>query len=289
MATSAGPKSILKKYPATTGTTREDRNREVALYHAHLIQQRKDIELSILLNLETLIDYPLATAPYDASNPSPVDAQNFLDLIQQFRPSDYDDLIVERNINEHCGYSLCPKARVTDGAGGKYRLVGKYGKAKDFNIVEKGEVEKWCSEACAKRALYIRVQLSDTPAWERETSNGTNIELYKEPLKEQQITGGLAKVDLGESAALERKQDATDLALERGDKGLAAKQGLVDVVIKEKIIENAPRAPSLVDNDLSDRLDTLHLNLEGHTTKFGSERQRRQNDEDEEEDTDWKF
>ncbi len=58
MATPPQPKSILKKtpYPATS-SSKEARDREVALYHANLIQQRKDIELEILLSLETLIDY----------------------------------------------------------------------------------------------------------------------------------------------------------------------------------------------------------------------------------------
>jgi len=287
MATAKAPKSILKKpsYPATT-SSKADKDREVALYHANLIQQRKDIELEILLSTETLIDYPLATAPYDASNPSPTDTQTFKTLLRPFQPSDYDALILERNINEHCGYTLCPNPRVTDGAAGKYRLVGKYGKAKDFKVVEKGEVEKWCSEACAKRALYVRVQLSERPAWERD-GYGADIELRDEPKTDQDVVvEGISKMDLSDGES--KRRNAVDLAMERGDKGFAAKKILVDVTIKENNLEGVAQPPSFAaDEDLSDRLDTMHLTLEGHTSSFGTARQRRHREE--EEDTDWKL
>ncbi|KAG0653017.1 RNA polymerase II-associated 2 [Hyphodiscus hymeniophilus] len=294
----AAPKSILKKtsYPATTSRSKDERDREVALYHANLLQERKDIELKILLNTETLIDYPLASKPYDASNPSPVDARSFKKLVQPFQPSDYDSLIVERNINEHCGYSLCPNDRVKDGAAGKYRLIGKTGKAKNFKVVEKGELEKWCSSACAKRALYVRVQLSQVPAWERDITYGMEIDLLDESKS-------------GEDPTVERhekmdsftpddpgKKNATDLALERGDKGVGAKKGLVDVDIKEKDVQRPAQAPSFETEDISERLESLHLQLEGHTTVFGSKRQRRHHEElegiDEDgycSDTDWKL
>jgi len=262
------------------------------LYHANLLQHRKDIEFEILLSTETLIDYPLATAPYSASNPSSTDAQQFKTLLRPFQPSDYDALILERNINEHCGYTLCPNRRVTDGAAGRYRLIGKYGKAKDFKVVDRAEVEKWCSEACARRALYVRVQLSESPAWERENL-GADVDLLDEPKPEEDVvTDGIGKLHLDATEESSRTQDAADLALERGDKGLAAKKGLVDVTIQEKDVREAPQPPSFDAEDLPDRLDSMHLNLEGHITKFGSARHRRHHgmeDEDDEEDTDWKL
>jgi hypothetical protein len=297
MTTATTPKSILKKpsYPATTAS-KADRDREVALYHANLIQQRKNIEVNILLSTEILIDYPLASSPYNASNPSPSDAQNFKTLLRPFQPADYDALILERNINEHCGYSLCPNPRVKDGAEGRYRLVGKQGKAKDFKVVEKEELEKWCSEACARRALYVRVQLSERPAWEREVATSVNIDLLDEPKSEEGLVADeIRKIDLGGSEGEERKQQAADLALERGDRGFAAKNGPVDVKILEKDVQ-PPQAPSLDADDLSERLDTMHLTLEGHKSSFGSQRQRRHheeqediNGEEDDEDKDWKL
>lgn len=293
MATADSLKSILKKpkYPAPATRSREDRDREVALYHANLLQHRKDIELEILLSTETLIDYPLAKAPYNASNPSPADAKQFKVYLRLFQPNDYDALILERNINEHCGYTLCPNDRVTDGAAGKYRLIGMNGKAKDFKVVEKGEVEKWCSPACAKRALYIRVQLSESPAWERE-NYGADVDLLDEPKTvEDVLTDGIEKMDLSGADSEGKKQDAADLALERGDQGFAARKGLVDVEILENDVKGIPQPPSLDDKDLSERLDSMHMNVEGHTIKFGTVRTRRHHDADEEdeEDTDWRL
>ena len=291
MATSQMPKSILKKtsYPATT-STKADRDRELALYHARLIQQRKDIEFEILLSTETLIDYPLATAPYDASNPSAADAKTFKDLLRPFQPSDYDALIIERNINERCGYTLCPNPPRKETGGGKWRMIGKHGKGKDFRVVDKKELEKWCSEACAKRALYVRVQLSETAAWEREgrAETAVEIDLRDEPKSASDtVVEGLEKLQLAGDDST-KKQDAADLALERGDRGPAAENGLADIKILEKDVQRTPEAPSLEDEDLSERLDTMHLALEGHTAKFGSHRHRRHED-DEEEDTDWKL
>lgn len=308
MATAKQPKSILKKssYPATSVTsskTREERDREVALYHANLIQQRKEIELEILLSTETLIDYPLAGPPYDASNPSPADAKTFKELLRPFLPSNYDELIVERNINDHCGYTLCPNPRQKDGAGGKYRILGMNGKAKDFKVVEREELEKWCSPECARRTLYVRVQLSETVAWERGVGESAiNIDLLDEPrATEASITADLQRLNLKAESASSKK-DAADLALERGDKAQAARNAIFDVRIQEKDVSKPAQAPSLEDEDLSDRLDSLHLTLEGHTSSFGTRREKRHRealhganieddpmDDDSEEDTDWQI
>lgn len=282
MAAITTPKSILKKTPyrATSGLSKEERDRELAIYHANILQERKDIELKILLDTETLIDYPPASKPYDASTPSPADARSFKDLIRSFQPSDYDALIVERNINEHCGYALCPNNRVKDGAAGKYRLIGKYGKAKDFKVVEKEELEKWCSDACAKRAMFVRVQLSETPAWERESAQGVEIELLDEPeSREEQIADGIENMRIDAPFEPSNEQNAAYLTLERGDKGLAAHKGLVDVTIRERDPKEPAQPSSIGTEDLSERLNTLHLALEGHIASFGSERQRRHHEE----------
>lgn len=279
MAASKQPKSILKSspYPATS-KTKADRDREVAFYHANLIQQRKDIEFEILLSTETLIDYPLARAPYGASNPSPADAEAFKNYLRPFQPSDYDALIVERNINENCGYALCPNARVKQEGGGSHRLIYRSGRAKDFRIVEKGELEKWCSDACARRALYVKVQLSETAAWERGAAGSAlRIELLDEPKPaEDSVMEGMENLNLGNGEVdPQQEKGASDLAMERGDSGFTARNGLVDVKIQEKAITGPAQPPSFDEQDITGRLDTLHLNMEGYTTKFGSHGQRR--------------
>jgi len=290
MATTKQLKSILKKstYPATNTASKADRDRETALYHANLIQQRKDIELEILMSMETLIEYPLSKTPHNASNPSHADAASFKNYLRPFQPNDYDALILERNINEHCGYALCPNPRLKEEGGGTYRLLGKSGKAKDFRIVEKSELEKWCSEACARRALYVRVQLSETPAWERGAAGSmVQIDLLDEPKsKEDVVIEKLQALDVKSPGLEDKKQDCANLALERGDRGFVAHNGVVEIMIQEKEVRGTVEAPSFDEPDLTGRLDTMHLTLEGHTSSFGSHRHRRHEDEEEEEEED---
>lgn len=286
MATDKQPKSILKReaYPATS-KTKAERDHEVALYHANLIQQRKDTELDILFSMETLIEYPLAKSPYNASNPSPADAKSFKQHILPFRPSDYDDLITERNISELCGYTLCPNPRLKESGGGRYRLIYKTGRAQDFKVVEKGELEKWCSDACAKRALYIKVQLNESPAWERGGIDaGIKIDLLDEPRSiEDTAMEGLQSLSLDDKAPEQKDQKGQEnLAMERGDAGgFSAMNGLVDVRIQEKDVLKPAQPPSLDDRDIAGRLDSLHLNLEGHYTNFGTTTQRQRNNQSE--------
>jgi hypothetical protein len=290
------PKSILKKstsYPSATGS-QADRNREIALYHARLLQERKDIELEILFSTEALIDYPLAKSSpaitYDASSPSPADARSFKEMLRPFQPSDYDALILERNLDNRCGYTLCSNPRPRDGKGGQWRLIGMGGKAKDFRIAKREDVEKWCSEACARRALYVRVQLSETPAWERGASTAVpNIDLLDEPKSdEDMVMDGIENLDLNKQEAQNREREASNLALERGESSQGSGKNVANFTIKEKDVRGTNvKPPTLEPNELSDRMDTLHLNLEGHTSTFDS----RQlfGEEDEEMDTDWKM
>jgi hypothetical protein len=277
MASEKQPKSILKKavYPATTTKTKAERDRETALYHANLIQQRKEVELQILFSIETLIDLPLATSPYNASNPCPSDASSFKEHIRLFRPSDYDDLIIERNVNERCGYTLCSNTRLKEEGVGKYRLIYKTGRAKDFKVVEKSELEKWCSEACAKRALYVKVQLSESPAWERGAiESGIKIDLLDEPKSaEDTALAGMQDLSIVDHGLEGKEKGTANLALERGDKVFSARTGLVDVRIQEKDVTKPVEAPSFQESDLSDRLDTMHLTLEGHTPSFSMQKQ----------------
>jgi RNA polymerase II-associated protein 2 len=298
MATSNLPKPILKEssYPATPKTatrstistpSREERDRQTALYHARILQTRKQVELDILSATEKLLDYPLAGPPYDSSNPSPEDAKAFKDFLKPFQPTDYDALILERNISDDCGYVLCKKKRQKDLLGGKYRIIGTRGKAKDFKVVEKGELEKWCSEACAKKALYIRVQLSESPAWERDAAQShIKIDLLDEPKCVGALVGGLEKMNLDEGTQSSDK-DREDLALERGDRGLASQKGLVDVKILDKDIKREVESPSL-EGELSGKLNKMHLSLEGHTPRFDNRMQIGTEDE-EDTNTDWKL
>ncbi|KAK2624444.1 hypothetical protein QTJ16_006394 [Diplocarpon rosae] len=249
------PKSILKKAPSSAPLTTDpykkisDRNLEVALYHATLLQARKDLELQILLSTESLIDFPLSPSP--ASHPSSSDAFSFKSHLAPFTPSDYDALIEERNINSRCG------------------ILGIGGKASDFKVVRREELEKWCGIECKKRAMWVRVQLSERPAWERTGEAGPGIELLDEP--EADILDCMEKLDL--SAGGEREKDIMDLARERGDTKMrmGSVKGMVDLNVTEKDTSGGTAVPPrLGKEDLSDSLE--HLSLEGYTSRFEEQR-----------------
>ncbi|KAJ3558324.1 hypothetical protein NPX13_g9735 [Xylaria arbuscula] len=121
---------------------------------------------------------------------------------------------------------------------------------------------------CARRALYVKVQLNETAAWERAGIASIQIELYEEEDSKsiasdatKQLQKDLENMKI---EALEKSaQDAQSLALERGDtfqNGKAQKRS-VKLTIREKPVRT-PKAPSL-DSD-----GQAHLMTEGYKTTF---------------------
>ncbi|KAI1490544.1 Rtr1/RPAP2 family-domain-containing protein [Biscogniauxia mediterranea] len=286
------PKGILKKPTTTTvdssSTPAASRRqppkpdpREVAVQHARIIHSRREVEEQIQDSIIELSRFPPSSssspAEYDASRPAPEDADAFKRLVRLYQPGDYDDLIEERNANGLCGYALCGRARTRVSQKGEFKLVN-YGR-RDFNIVPKREIEKWCSQRCARRAMYVKVQLNETAAWERAGISSISIDLLEEE-EEQRDSKAKAKaneVPADTTAAqlakevenmkieAEKKaaQDARDLALERGDttKEKSAKR-TIQVTIREKKVMMAAQEPSLTQGDEG------HLVLDGYKTKF---------------------
>ncbi|KAI1744125.1 Rtr1/RPAP2 family-domain-containing protein [Xylaria scruposa] len=263
------PKGILKNKgaptPSSTGQNAPD-PREVAIKHARIIHSRREIEDQISDSMIELSKFPTSRdTSHDASNPAPADAESFKNFVRLYQPGDYDDLIEERNANGLCGYTLCPNPRSRVSGGGTFKLVN-YGR-KDFNIVPSRELEKWCSQECAKRAMYVKVQLNETAAWERAGIPSIQIELFEE----QSISTVGDTTDLpakdAENMRIEAQkktaQNARDLALERGDtveNGKPTKRS-IKLAIREKPVK-APAAPSLGPNSQG------HLVTEGYRTTF---------------------
>ncbi|QSZ30343.1 hypothetical protein DSL72_004865 [Monilinia vaccinii-corymbosi] len=270
-----------------------------ALHHALLLQERKAIEQTILTSTETLIDYPLAPSPpHNATNPSPADTDFFKRALRPFQPSDYDALIVERNLDSRCGYTLCPNPRPRDDRGGRWRLLGTSGKAKDFRIARREDAERWCSEMCARRALYVRVQLSECPAWERSGDGATmKIDLLDEPKTEEDwVMDGIGNLDLNEKDAQDRERKYGNLALERGETGPgsgSSKSVTNFSIVEREVKQGDVKPPTFDSNELSDRMDTLHLDLEGHRSTFNHGANYGdlfgEDNDDTDMDTDWKI
>ncbi|KIW05971.1 uncharacterized protein PV09_03156 [Verruconis gallopava] len=236
------PKSILKKTPASssaaqqqrpTTKSRDERNREIALYHANLIQAQKDVEAAIVSAIETLIDFPAHPSSTSAS-PDASDVAEFTRLVYIFTPGDYDELIEERRIDGRCGYVFCRNAPKTTQGGGRLKILG------GGRVVDRGRAESWCSAVCAKRAMWIKVQLIETPAWERRGAvEGGQIDIMTGDADQAGSAGAQLR---GDEDDLERKMK--ELALERGDGEKPARSaGMVSNVLVEKDTVKPPSAP----------------------------------------------
>ena len=211
-ASAPKPKSNTSRAPAKPTTTTisqqpssssDPRHLAIALHHAHRIQSQKDTEALILDRILDLITLP-SSPTADPANPSAADAHALKSALIPFQPSDYDNLIQERNIEGHCGYPLCPRPHRSEtassnGANGSYRITwgakgsGPGGRGRSMNIVPRESLEKWCSDECGERALYIRVQLAAEPVWERraaDVASGQEILLLEEGRAAQEGRAG---------------------------------------------------------------------------------------------------
>ncbi|KAI9774632.1 MAG: hypothetical protein M1840_002881 [Geoglossum simile] len=279
MASRVVPKSILKppKRPSPSpSASKEERDRQTAIYHAEIIQQRKDLELVILNSTEALIDFP-SPATIDPTDPHHDDASTVRSLLVPFQPSDYDGLVQERNIEGKCGYVLCPNARLLQDTKAQFRILRVGRQEGGLKIVPREHLEKWCSEVCQRRAMYVRVQLSEEPAWMREAM-ATEIVFLDEVGREQNAEAGdqqinqlakrVGKIEIN-GLCPQIREERKELARERGEEGV---EGNVAVTIKENYGSQrgrAPAPPSLADGE---RPDTQHLLLEGHLPKGRSNR-----------------
>lgn len=292
------PKSIPKKTTVaanapSTSRPINQRHLDVALHHANILEQRKQVEKQVLDSIMTLMDYP--TSPQaDPKSPSASDAHHFREAMIPFQPSDYDSLIEERNIADRCGYALCPRPKRKAPSTAKKQFVDT---EKGVEIVDKKALEVWCSDDCARRALYVKVQLNEEPAWLRQGGYGDKIELLVEnaeehhkalPLRLKKETPVPPPVDHEEedvAAAWAARDDAlADLAMERGEKPgrlSKANKDLIQDKIKERVTSTPPVPPSLPQQSSAQS----HMAIEGHIPK--AERDVDNNQDEDEDDQDW--
>lgn len=218
-ASTAPPAGPAPDNSIVTTTTSKPDARAVAIHHARLLEERKAVEAAIFDNILTLLDYPLHPTQPPASAPHPSDVDGFAALVRIFQPSDYDDLIIERNLSgDRCGYVLCPARRRRFRGAGTYKMVNKG--RRDFDIVETRELEKWCSAACTRRALWVKVQLNETAAWERAGLPELKIELYPEKEKENE-----KKEDENGAASEDKQEEAEPASAEQQRQPSPSKEG----------------------------------------------------------------
>ena len=283
------PKSILKQTAVSAGKPVNERHLHVALHHANILEERKWVEAAVLDSIMTLMDYP--TAPdADVERPTAADAQHFRDALVSFQAADYDALIEELNIADKCGYALCPRPKKKARSTARKQFVDT---SHGVEIVDRKVLEVWCSDDCAKRALYVKVQLSEEPAWTRQSSYADTIELMVEnpealkalPLRLKKEAAAPTSADEAEddvAAAWAAHEDAMDsLALERGETpGQLSKAN--SSLVQDQITERMPGAPPLPPS--RDTQTSEHtMAIEGHVPR--TDRQER--DEDEDDPQDW--
>ncbi|KAG0640620.1 Rtr1/RPAP2 family-domain-containing protein [Tuber brumale] len=282
-ATAVAGSTIVSTGPPTSQSKplpTPEEARAIALSHAHSIQIRKVIELSILTSLEQLVDFPLPDST----------STDLKCHLRYFQSSDFDSLMEERGICDKCSYPLCPNPRKRLAGGGKsaYALVDK-GK-KTMRFVEKEKLEQFCSDICARQGLWLRVQLSTEPAWTRaeiisdvqvdEKGTVSGLDLTGEKWR-----GGLgAEILLLEEAEEQRRQakwnntkeaDIEKLAeelmevginLDKETRGLKQSDSLF-VDIKERENEGGTaKPPELI---LTDENGDRARAIEGYTPKIG--------------------
>ncbi|KAG9580152.1 hypothetical protein KCU86_g12308, partial [Aureobasidium melanogenum] len=257
------PKSILKKTSSHTSSSldttpslppntnlkirpksdAERKRLETAIQHAHLIQEQKAILAKNLDYIEELSDYPAS------SSASASETSAFLEYMISFQPSDYDALIEERHVNGRCGYTLCANAPR------KAAVKAPWQKGKG--------VENWCSDDCAKKALYVKAQLSETPAWERRAGDRNPLVLYggAAAAKTPTSTPAGSQMQLPVRPKATPASNSRDLAYERGeiDKVADAK---MDKVLKAEVQENSvissvmpPTQTRFADSDVHDLIE----------------------------------
>jgi len=244
---------------ARNTTDPSDRNLQIALHHAKLLQDRKDIEVEILNSLEELIDFPTSQHSSPAQ-PNAEDLARFRSIIIPFQISDYDALIEERVAASKCGYVFCPKPLKKESAGGNYmRLVWGTGRGNELKIVPNQKYETWCSKACAKRAMFIKVQLSETPAWDRASaSSKTKIEVLRETDVDAQnaLQAQMARLVMDDGNEDGTREAMELLASERGESTKSAKVATVmSAQLKENQNVNAPQAPSFIGGQMSGTIE----------------------------------
>ncbi|EMR08149.1 hypothetical protein PNEG_03586 [Pneumocystis murina B123] len=116
----------------------------------------------------------------------PVDPQTLCSLGSKLRPQDYENVLLERNLEKFCGYPLCHNPPRDNKA--PYKIM--YSKRK---IYDQRSLLRFCSTSCFKRSAFFAAQLSSEPLWLRNSDdmNICLLEESSEPLESSVDTNGV--------------------------------------------------------------------------------------------------
>ncbi|KAJ9606968.1 hypothetical protein H2200_008979 [Cladophialophora chaetospira] len=232
----------------TPTATDEVRIRATALRQARDIEDRKKLQGRVA---DLVVDaFELPSKPdANPAKPQPSDASLFRRCLSLFQSSDLDDLIRERNIDNRCGYALCPNPNLKVAHGGE--KVWNHKGGKDFKLVDRADLEKWCSKSCQERTAFVRAQLGTEPAWLR-VIRAVNIKLLDE-VNPDSLVDSLRTLAIAKGADDEVAERMQALALERGDLDVKSDAGSVEIM--EKTSSKMPQAPTLQGNRGGDAVE----------------------------------
>ena len=227
--------------------TREARARAVAIRHALSLEDKKKLQTRVLDMIVLLFDLP-SEETTDPVHPAKIDAQAFRECLAIFRPSDLDEAVQERNIDNRCGYAMCRRPNVKLGASTRWdSKVGKF--------VERPDNMSWCSLECKERNAFVRSQLSLEPAWLRQQTP-EHIRLLSDVASTDSDTlpTHLERLQIQESSSTH--QDTQEmLAIERGEPHTRV-GGDIPILEKETTKPTEPPRynPSIAVNDVLEGL-----------------------------------
>lgn len=240
-----------------------DRQKSTALHYARNIQYQRSTQERVLDLIVNTIDLP-SHSNADPGRPLASDAALFKRALTLFQPKDYDDIILERNIYEKCGYALCPKPNLKQDRDLSDRTFRSMKQGCKFRLNTKEELDKWCSVECAERALFVRLQLGAEPAWLRSTpledvrlleesgrkaatedlaSNMQGLAL-KEPLRVDLATS-LQSLTLDQARKNAIQDRSHALSIERNNNRSTEVDSVTATGIKERETFENPSAPSV--------------------------------------------
>ncbi|RUS17415.1 hypothetical protein BC937DRAFT_88856, partial [Endogone sp. FLAS-F59071] len=101
-----------------------------------------------------------------------VDSTLLAQAARHFRPEHYQEVLVERNLEDWCGYPLCARdrTRVTS----RYRIS-----LKEQKVYDQTEQGFFCSKECLKRSRFYVAQLDDEPVWARTESTWKAVRVFE--------------------------------------------------------------------------------------------------------------
>ncbi|RMZ76641.1 hypothetical protein DV738_g4802, partial [Chaetothyriales sp. CBS 135597] len=217
--------------------------RAAVIQHGRQVQTRRALQDRIADLIVECSDLP-SDHITDPSAASEQEVAKFKEALGLFQPSDLDDLVVERNIQDRCGYTLCPNANRKAPHDGTHVWSNDVG-----FFVDRAEYERWCAKRCKQRTEFVKAQLSSEPAWLRGDETN-NVILLDQTGPGPQLLRAFSDLSIGGSQQAELVARLKDLSVERGD-GDSALPANISIIEREPSNEivSPPRlgAPDLVE------------------------------------------